>query len=49
MTADISLPLVPELALFALSVLVLILGVARNPAIRIESGHGRMFGWVTFL
>ena len=49
MTADISLPLVPELALFALSVVVLILGLARNPATRVENGQARMFGWVTFL
>ncbi len=49
MTADISLPLVPELALFALSVLVLLLGLMRNPAAPVGEGRGRVFGWVTFI
>ena len=48
MTADISLPLVPELALFALSILVLLLGLMRSPAAPVDAGRGRLFGWVTF-
>jgi NADH-quinone oxidoreductase subunit N len=49
MTADLAMPLVPEVALFALSVLVLLLGLARNPESPVREGRGRYFGWVTFI
>jgi NADH-quinone oxidoreductase subunit N len=49
MTADLTLPLVPEVALFALSVLVLLLGLMRNPARPVEEGGGRLFGWLTLV
>jgi NADH-quinone oxidoreductase subunit N len=49
MTPDLTLPLVPELALFALSVLVLILGLARNPSRPVEDGQRRTIGWVTLI
>jgi NADH-quinone oxidoreductase subunit N len=48
MTTDLAMPLVPELTLFALSVLVLILGLGRNPD-RPEPGPARRFGWVTLI
>jgi NADH-quinone oxidoreductase subunit N len=49
MTADFTIPLVPELALFALSVLVLVLGLARNPAHAVGDDRRRMIGWVTLI
>ena len=47
MTADLMLPLVPELALFALSVLVLVAGLMRYPSRVVASGEGKLFGWIT--
>ena len=49
MTAYAGMPLVPEVALFALSVLVLILGLARNPSNPFGAGQGRHFGWITLV
>ncbi len=49
MTPDLSLPLVPELALFALSVLVLLLGLARNPSGPVAPHQGRRFGGITLI
>jgi NADH-quinone oxidoreductase subunit N len=49
MTADLAAPLVPELALFALSVLVLIVGLTRNPSRTVSDGQGKLFGWITFV
>ena len=49
MTPDITLPLVPELALFALSVLVLILGLMRDPARPVEDSQRRTIGLVTLI
>ena len=49
MTPDLSLPLVPELALLALSVLVLLLGLARNPSSPVAPHQGRRFGWITLI
>jgi NADH-quinone oxidoreductase subunit N len=48
MTADLVMPLAPELALFGLSVLVLIIGLGRNPSKPVAGGQGRLFGWITF-
>ena len=49
MTADLVMPLAPELALFVLSVLVLIIGLTRNPSKPVGGGQGRLFGWITFV
>src|SRR5262245_35355249 len=49
MTPDLALPLVPELALFALSVLVLVAGLIRHPPRQVSSGEGKLFGWITFV
>ena len=49
MTADLMLPLVPELALFALSVLVLVAGLMRHPSSVVASGEGKRFGWITLV
>src|SRR5688572_588593 len=49
MTADLAAPLVPELALFALSVLVLIVGLTRNPSRPVSDGQGKLFGWITLV
>ena len=49
MTADLTLPLVPELALFALSVLVLVAGLMRHPSSAVASGGGKLFGWITLV
>jgi hypothetical protein len=49
MTADLTLPLVPEMALFALSVLVLVAGLMRHPARVVAVGEGKLFGWITLL
>src|SRR5438132_12375671 len=52
MTFDIGMPMVPELALFVLAVLVLVIGLLRTPAANPESrvpnpGHGSVIGWFT--
>jgi NADH-quinone oxidoreductase subunit N len=42
MTFDVSMPLVPEIALFTLAVLVLLIGI-------VAKGEARGVGWVTFV
>ena len=43
MTFDIGMPLVPELALFVLAVLVLLIGLVK------QGDPGRVIGWITFV
>src|SRR5678816_515189 len=48
MTFNPGLPLVPEAALLALSVLVLIVGLTRNP-LPAPASHDRRSGWLTLI
>jgi NADH-quinone oxidoreductase subunit N len=49
MTPDLTLPLVPELALFTLSVVVLIVGLARDPSAPPGEHQRRRAGWITLI
>jgi len=50
MTFDLGMPFVPELALFVLAVLVLVIGLVRRPprdAVAAGGDPGRLIGWLT--
>jgi NADH-quinone oxidoreductase subunit N len=49
MTFDLGLPLIPEVALFALAVVVLVMGLIRPSTTAGEPRPRRAIGWITFV